>query len=488
MWSALPGPTWPAELAAAVQACAAAGRGAVVVLPDARDVARLAAALTGACRTSCSPPTSGPPSATAAGSPSGAGRCGSSSGRAPPTWAPVADLGLVAVWDDGDDLHAEPRAPYCTVRDVLVLRAHLAGAAALVGGLVRTAEGQQLVDTGWARALEADRDAGPRRRAAGRGRQRRRPRPRPARPRRPAARSGLRRGPRGARPRTSRCWCRSPAAATCPRLACARDRTPARCAACAGPLTPAARAAVAGLRLVRPARRRLALPGLRGSAPAGRRRRRAAHGRGAGPGLPRVRVRTSGRDEVLTSVPQAAGAGRRARPGAEPVAEAATARCCCSTGGPCSGGPSCGPARRRCAAGRLPRRSCRPAGEGGRVVVVADRGLVPVQALVRWDPAGAAARELAARASCASRRPTRMAAVDGPAEAVADLLADLAAARGRRRPGPGPVGRRRTRCCCACPREHGVDARRGASRPAAARRSARKAEPLRVELDPAALL
>ena len=27
-------------------------------------------------------------------------------------YAPVGDLGLLAIWDDGDDLHAEPRAPY----------------------------------------------------------------------------------------------------------------------------------------------------------------------------------------------------------------------------------------------------------------------------------------------------------------------------------------------------------------------------------------
>jgi primosomal protein N' (replication factor Y) len=65
-------------------------------------------------------------------------------------FAPVADPGLFVVWDDGDDLHAEPRAPYPHVRDVLVQRAHLAGAALLVGGFARTAEAQLLVDSGWA--------------------------------------------------------------------------------------------------------------------------------------------------------------------------------------------------------------------------------------------------------------------------------------------------------------------------------------------------
>src|SRR4030095_13266556 len=49
-------------------------------------------------------------------------------------FAPVRDLGLVVIWDDGDDLHAEPRAPYPHAREVLALRAHRAGAGAPVGG------------------------------------------------------------------------------------------------------------------------------------------------------------------------------------------------------------------------------------------------------------------------------------------------------------------------------------------------------------------
>ncbi|MFD0786575.1 condensation domain-containing protein, partial [Micromonospora azadirachtae] len=38
-------------------------------------------------------------------------------------FAPVERLGLVAIWDDGDDLHAEPRAPYPHTREVLLTRA-----------------------------------------------------------------------------------------------------------------------------------------------------------------------------------------------------------------------------------------------------------------------------------------------------------------------------------------------------------------------------
>src|SRR4029078_12744442 len=45
-WSALPGPEWPAEIAVAAATTAAAGRGGVIVVPDARDLDRVDAALT----------------------------------------------------------------------------------------------------------------------------------------------------------------------------------------------------------------------------------------------------------------------------------------------------------------------------------------------------------------------------------------------------------------------------------------------------------
>ena len=44
-WSALPGPGWPAEIAVAAATTAAAGRGVVIVVPDARDLARVDEAL-----------------------------------------------------------------------------------------------------------------------------------------------------------------------------------------------------------------------------------------------------------------------------------------------------------------------------------------------------------------------------------------------------------------------------------------------------------
>ena len=70
-------------------------------------------------------------------------------------FAPVHDLGLVAIWDDGDDLHAEPRAPYPHTRETLLLRAEREGAAALVGGFARSVEAEYLLRTGWAHEIAA---------------------------------------------------------------------------------------------------------------------------------------------------------------------------------------------------------------------------------------------------------------------------------------------------------------------------------------------
>ena len=269
-------------------------------------------------------------------------------------FAPVARLGLVAIWDDGDDLHAEPRAPYPHAREVLLTRARLGEAAALVGGWTRTAEGQLLVETGWAREVVADRAT--------------------LRARTPAiAPTGddpqLARDPGAATARlpslawtTARDTLRAdapvlvqvPRRGYLPSVSCADCRTPARCPHCAGPLALPAADAPPACRWCGRVAAAYACPQCGGrrlrAAVTGARRTAEELGR-AFPGVP---VRTSGRDEVLTDVP--AGAGLVvATPGAEPVAEGGTARSCCWTPGPCSPGPICGPARRPCAGGCPPR-------------------------------------------------------------------------------------------------------------------------------------
>ncbi|HEX2175354.1 MAG TPA: primosome assembly protein PriA, partial [Nocardioidaceae bacterium] len=155
VWTALPGPHWVEAIGDAVLATLVGGRGSVVCLPDQRDVVRLADAL----RSRLGDAADEVAVVTADLGPSARYRAflrvltGASRivvGTRSAAFAPVHGPGLLAVWDDGDDLHAEPRAPYPHVREVLAMRAELQGCGLLVGGFARTAEGQHLVESGWA--------------------------------------------------------------------------------------------------------------------------------------------------------------------------------------------------------------------------------------------------------------------------------------------------------------------------------------------------
>jgi primosomal protein N' (replication factor Y) len=481
VWSALPGPSWPAEVAAAVQACAASGRGAVVVVPDARDLDRVTAALddAGVAAASLSADL-GPAERYRRWLQVLRGGVQVAVGTRATAFAPVRDLGLVVVWDDGDDLHDEPRAPYPHVREVLALRAHLSQAAMLVGGHARTAEGQLLVETRWAKPLVAERAqvraAAPAVDGTGEDQLARDPMAQAARlpaAAFDAARTALAAG--------SPVLVQVPRRGYVPSLACARDRTPARCPACAGPLSAASSQAVAGCRWCG----RLA-GDWRCPACDGRRLRAAVTGAGRtaeelGRAFPGTPVRTSGRDGVLARV-DGGPALVVSTPGAEPVADGGYGAVLLLDGWAALGRADLRAGeealRRWFAAAALAR-------PDGRVVVVADRGLAPVQALIRWDPAGAAERELAERTELGFPPAVRLASVQGPPTAVADLLATLPAQTRADVLGPVPAGNDE-RVLLRVPRTRGTELAE-ALKAAAGVRSARKAEPVRVELDPRVL-
>ncbi|MFZ2016708.1 MAG: primosome assembly protein PriA, partial [Nocardioides sp.] len=162
VWSALPGDDWPRLLAAAAAATLASGRGSVVVVPDHRDLARVDAALTdvlGAGHHVVLTAGAGPARRYREFLAVSRGTRRIVVGTRAASFAPVHDLGLVAIWDDGDDLHAEPRAPYPHAREVLLSRALLEDAAVLVGGFSRSVEAEQLVATGWAHEIVPSREA-----------------------------------------------------------------------------------------------------------------------------------------------------------------------------------------------------------------------------------------------------------------------------------------------------------------------------------------
>jgi primosomal protein N' (replication factor Y) len=165
-WQVTPtaGPSgdWAAGLAAAARATLQSGRGSVLVVPDGRDLDRLRAACVRVLGPTAFVVLSaelGPAARYRAFLAALRGQVRVVIGTRAAAFAPVPDLGLVAVMDDGDDLLSEPRAPYPHAREVLALRAADARAAVLFAGYARTAEVQQLVDRGWLRELAGEHAA-----------------------------------------------------------------------------------------------------------------------------------------------------------------------------------------------------------------------------------------------------------------------------------------------------------------------------------------
>lgn len=422
VWTALPGPHWADELAAAVAATLASGRGALLVVPDGRAAARVDAALTallGEGHHAVLTAEAGPEKRYAQWLSVRRGSVRAVVGTRAAMFAPVRDLGLVAIWDDGDSSHSEQHAPQPHAREVLLLRAAHERCGFLLGSVSCTVEAAQLVETGWARPLVADREqvrrAAPLIRTVGDGELARDEAARAARLPSLAwqtVRDGLRHGP---------VLVQVPRRGYVPRLACERCREPARCGHCSGPLeAPREQDLSCGwcgrdatgwhCAVCGGARLRARIVGARRTAEE------------LGRAFPAVPVRTSGRDHVLDSVP-----GRPAlvvsTPGAEPVAEGGYAAALLLDGWAMLGRPDLRAGeealRRWTAAASLVRGQA----EGGTVVVVAEPTLRPVQALVRWDPVGHAQRELAERAELGFPPVSRMASVTGRAEAVTGFLA-----------------------------------------------------------------
>ncbi|MFE0734203.1 primosomal protein N' [Streptomyces sp. NPDC058855] len=499
VWNALPGPHWAEEIARAVAATLASGRGALVVVPDGRAAGRVDAALTavlGEGRHALLTAEAGPEKRYARWLAVRRGSVRAVVGTRAAMFAPVRDLGLAVIWDDGDGSHSEPHAPQPHAREVLLLRAAHDRCAFLLGSTSCTVEAAQLVETGWAKPLSAPREqirqAAPLVRTVGDGELARDEAARAARL--PslawqAVRDGLKSGP---------VLVQVPRRGYVPRLACERCRTPARCRHCAGPLEA-------------PEQQELRCGWCGRGAPdwscvaCGSTRLRASvvgarrTAEELGRAFPAVPVRTSGRDHVLDRVP-----GRPAlvvsTPGAEPVAEGGYAAALLLDGWAMLGRPDLRAGeealRRWIDAASL----VRGQPDGGTVVVVAEPTLRPVQALVRWDPVGHAQRELAERAELGFPPVSRMAAVAGPPEAVTSFLAaaelppdaevlgpvPLPVVRpgGARRPGDPPPGEQWDRALVRVPPGSGA-ALAAALKQARAARSARGAgDPVRIRVDP----
>jgi primosomal protein N' (replication factor Y) (superfamily II helicase) len=484
VWTALPGEDWPRRVAEAAATTARAGQGVVVVVADARDLDRIDEALiaVGEPHVALSAAI-GPEERYARFLRALRGEVRIVAGTRAAAFAPVADLGLVVIWDDGDDLHSEPRAPYPHAREVLLTRALMGNAAALVGGFGRTAEAVALLESEWAREIVADRDT-TRSRA---------PLVTPSEDdSKPSEHARLPtlawRAAREALARDLPVLIQVPRRGYAPSVACAQCRTPARCDRCHGPLSlgdahgpatcrwcarPAAGHAcpVCGSRALR-----VSVVGARRTAEE------------LGRTFPDVPVRTSGRDGVLASV-EAKPALVVCTPGAEPMVAGAgygavlllDTWALLSRADLRAGEETL---RRWLAAANL----AVSAAQGGRVVVVADGGLAPVQALLRFDPGWLAARDLAERRELGFPPAVRMASLTGAPAAIADFLEELRLPEGADVLGPVPIGEDQERYLVRVSRGRSR-ALAEALKSAASVRSARKSsEPVRVQVDPLDLL
>jgi primosomal protein N' (replication factor Y) (superfamily II helicase) len=382
-------------------------------------------------------------------------------------------------------VHAEPHAPYPHPREVLALRAHRAGAAALIGGFTRTTDATQLVETGWARALVPDRarlrQVAPRIRPA--GDEADLARDEAARSARlphvaiRTARQALEHGP---------VLVQVPRRGYLPAIGCARCRGPARCTACQGPLALTSSHAAPYCRWCGQIAGDWRCPECGGG-----RVRATVMGAGRtaeelGRAFPGVPVRTSGRDGVLDEV-GAEPALVVSTPGAEPVADGGYPAALLLDGWVLLGRADLRAAEEALRRWMNAAALVRP---GGPVITLADNGLRPVQALLRWDPVTLAERELAERRHLGFPPAVKMASLTGTAAAVRELIDVARLPAGTEVLGPVPIRGEETKVRAllrAARRTGGALAH--ALKAAQGVRSARKAaDTVRVEIDPLELI
>lgn len=412
--------TWADVVATALATAATSGRGAIAVVPTAKNLDLLEAALAerlpadSFVRLSSD---STPHTRYHGFVKARLGRVPVVIGTRAAAYAPVANLGLVVCWDDGDSSLVERRAPYCHARDVLLLRASAENTAALFAGFSMSSEAARLVRTRWASHVRAPRalvrDYSPRIFSTGSEFELARD-PLAAMARIPHlafehARRALARGPVLVQVARS---------GYIPSFSCERCRMPARCGECSGPLSVASGSSVPSCswcgHLAQQWRcSECGFTHWRYSA-AGATRTAEELGRA----FPNVPVISSAGDHVRASVgPEPALVV--ATPGAEPVAFGGYAAALLLDADKMLRFDSLrapeAALRRWLNAAAL----VRPATLEGTVVTTASPSPVE-QALVRWDPAWFARQELEERAQTGLPPAVRTAAVTG---AEADVRA-----------------------------------------------------------------
>lgn len=486
-WLALPSVDpaldWPRALADAARTALAATRGVIVTVPDHRDVERVARELDDQIGKDAYvrlTADQGPQARYTAWLKVLRGHVRCVVGNRAAAFAPVRDLGLMLCWDDGDNLLAEPRAPYPATRDVLWRRHLDSGAALVLGGFTRSVAVQQWIVDGrvhsvHARPVRADLPhiyvAGDDREVERHGSA--------AHARLPASawqalHDGLRAGP---------VLVQVPRRGYLPRLRCVTCGFAALCQTCHGPVQLTEWDDAPHCAWCDTAARPYRCPEcddtrLRASV-VGARRTAEELGR-AFPGVPVIR---SGAGQIVARVPDQP-ALVISTPGAEPVADGGYASVVLLDAWAMLDRPSLHSneqaLRQWLAAAAL----CRPSSAGAAVVLAgAEAAVSVVQHLVRWAPGSLAEAELAQRESLGLPPTGWTATLTGSPDAVmagASALPDWFD-----RLGPAPVaGSQSVRLLVRAPRSRAKDSARAVRALRASRSLSKAKDDLSVRVDP----
>lgn len=431
VWQVAPGADWAQAYACLAAKIAMDGGGVLIVVPDQRDLDHLEQALrewVSAKQVTVLSASLGPQARYRRYLSALRGQARIVIGTRSAAFAPVHNLKLVAIKDDGDENLVDPRAPYHHAREVLTTRSAIEKCSLIIGSITRTAEAQLLVESGWAHSLTANRDTL-------RSRQpiihavgetdfdlKRDPQARQARiPAKAfmAARAALKRG--------MPVLFQVPRKGYVPSLACGSCRAPARCRHCNGPMElPAAQQgevaqqptcrwcgrADAHMRCTHCGSERIRAVVLGGQRTAEE----------LGRAFPNTKIVVSGGNRIIDQI-EPGPMIVVSTPGGEPRGVYGAAILLDTWA--LLGKQDLRAMELALADWALPAQMVQSGKSGGEVFVVADPGLPVVQSLIRWDMPGAAALELAQRREVHFPPAAHMAAVDGPSAALEDFLAHI---------------------------------------------------------------
>jgi primosomal protein N' (replication factor Y) (superfamily II helicase) len=484
-WTALPGDPWASMLAGAAAAALRGGRGSVLLVPERRDVDVLDAALTGALgpgRHVVLTADLGPAARYRAFLGCLRGDVPIVVGTRAAAFAPVQRLGLLAIWDDGDDAYAEERAPYPHAREVLRLRADLEGAAMLLAGQVRSTDAAALVRDGWAHGIGAPtaerRARSARVHVTGESDAELARDPAATTARVPhrvfeVVREALPRGP---------VLIHTPRQGYLPSLLCATCGERSRCTTCGGPLRRTGGGGPATCEWCARSAEGRACPRCGGTgvrAPVVGAARTVEEWGRSFPSTPVLSSTAEHRVDEVADAPMLV----IATPGAEPRAPHGYAAAVLLDTWLTLYRPALRAAEEAFRRWANVAAAVRPAASGGRVVAVGEASSPVLQALVRADPDGFAERDLDERIQARLPPATYVATLTGAPDSVAEALAGIDLPEGSMVLGPVARAEEEHRVVVSAPRGRGP-ALAHALKQLQATRSARKLPPVRVHVDP----